>query len=802
MAGIAVVSPDGPGGSRDPNLPPIDLPSFPGAPEGLEPGEGYRVDPATGRRVLRVNLRPERVAQAEGAFGATMPDYVPAAPSGRQARPGPAEARSPNTAAPQEGGFGATLPDYDPQAEQAARHAHEMGGLEAMSRGIRSGMTFGGDPALQGVAAAGRKTIGGLPGREGDEFPLSGAIDVGTGLWQLFKENVIDPARGINPAGITGLVTGDRSGPATKAYRQQRDKEYDALQEAREQYPKTTFGGEVLGALAVPLPGGAGLARPGTFLQRLGRGAKAGAAAGALFGAGSALSRGAEPWNAEGLADIGKSAAITGTVGAPIQALLHGALGPRLPLSPTTPGGLAAQTAENLGAPIPRGLASDNRAINATTAKVRSVPLIGSRISSAVDATQAAAGRRIGEIARGSRGAPPDRALAGSVLRPALEQVIADNNARIDQAYHVLRHVADTNRFGAVANTRTAFEAIMRARRGARMAKPESGLTDVAELVGQGRKPGGGVSFNQLQRARNHLAQTIEWARANPNPGFDVADLRRIYAAMTTDMEAIIRQHARIAPDRAVDVLRQAHQVAQIMIGQNSAAQRVLNLRADENLVGSLVNAAQERTGNLRLLADLRASMHPDDFHHIAGALLAEMGRGPGGEFSLNRFINNWANISEGARGILFTPQHLRNIEDIVGMGQHIRGALRESNTSHTAGVLIMFDLARDAILLSASAAAGTMTGATMVGGALGAPSVLLAHWLSRPAVASSMARWNHARTAWLLGKTAGKLAVYMIATRNLAHTLGVPAALITHHAEQQEQGQSTNDERPLETER
>lgn len=450
----------------------------------------------------------------------------------------------------------------------------------------------------------------------------------------------------------------------------------------------------------------------------------------------------------------------------------------RIPNAPTTPGERAAATAEALGAPLPRGLVSDNAAINATTSKIRSVPLIGSRVSSAVDATQAAAGRRIEEIASGAARVPPDRALAGSMLRPALQDLIERNNREIDRAYADLRRVTNTNLFSAVRNTRTALEAVLRARRGARMARPERGLEDIISLTG------GAVSFNQLQRARNHMAQMIEWARANPNPGFDVADLRRLYAAMTADMEATVRQHAYVHPDRAADALHLSHMTAQTFIEQNGMLQRVLNVRADERMVGSLITAAQERTGNLRLLAELRAGLHPNDFHQIAGSLLSELGHSPAtGEFSLNRFVTGWNKLSQNARQILFSPQHLRNIEEIVGMGEHIRGALRESNTSHTAGVLILFDLARDAILLGATMAAGTMSGATAVGAALGTPSVLFAHWLSSPAVASSMARWSRARQAWETTKTAGAFAAFNLATRNLANTLGVPPELVAHHA-------------------
>jgi hypothetical protein len=748
-AGLATVDPDSALGSRAPGLPPVDLPAAP--PSGRQPLQ------------LTIHPKPRRVAaNDDGAWGSSIPDFKPA--------PEPA-APQPNATADVDGAWGATRADHSEETEAAAKTLHrDVSGGEAFGQGIGAGVSFGAGPSLEGVAAASGTpqpdTIAGRASGSAALRPLKGA-------WNLLEENVIDPLRGINPSGLSSLVAGEQGGPATKAYRKARDEAQGQLEEARAQHPFATLAGEAAGGLAAPIPGGGALTQGATLAGRAVRGAAAGAAGGALYGAGSAISKG------EDIGDIAKDTATNAGLGAGIGAAFHGTLGPRASRgAPTTPGGRAAATAEQLGAPLPRGLASDNAAINATTSKIRSVPLLGSRVSSAVDAVQAAAGRRIERIASGASHAPPDRALAGSTLRPAIQNVIEKNNREIDKAYADLRRIADTNKFGATPNTRTAVEAIVKARRGAGIAKPEKGLEDVLSLL---RK---GMTFNQLQRARNHFAQIIEWAKTNPNPGFDLADLRRIYAAMTGDMKGIIRQHAHVHPDRAADALDLAHMSAKTFIEQNGTLQRVLNVRADERLVGSLVTAAQEKTGNLRMLAELRSGLPPDDFHMIAGSLLNELGHNSAtGEFSLNKFVTQWDKISRNAKQILFSPQHLQNIEDIVAMGAHIKGALRESNTSHTAGVLMLFDLARDAILLGATMTAGTMSGETAVAGALATPAIIFSHWLASPAGASSIARWLRARAGLSQGVTAARLGAFNIATRNLANTLGIPQESIARQS-------------------
>src|SRR5258708_6162851 len=103
MAGIVTGGPDDPGGSRDPTLPPIDLPQVPsGAPDGRQP--------------LRLTVRPKplRVAANDDGWAAGLPDFKPAS----SAKSG---------AAPADDGWAAGLPDHSSETEKAMKHAYEMG---------------------------------------------------------------------------------------------------------------------------------------------------------------------------------------------------------------------------------------------------------------------------------------------------------------------------------------------------------------------------------------------------------------------------------------------------------------------------------------------------------------------------------------------------------------------------------------------------------------------------------------------------------------------------------------------------
>jgi hypothetical protein len=93
-----------------------------------------------------------------------------------------------------------------------------------------------------------------------------------------------------------------------------------------------------------------------------------------------------------------------------------------------------------------------------------------------------------------------------------------------------------------------------------------------------------------------------------------------------------------------------------------------------------------------------------------------------------------------------------------------------------------MLDLAKDVALLAGDMAAhGGIPGPIAASG-IGSSAVLYtaARWLSSPASAASMAAWSRAYRAAALSPTPVRIAAFNLATRNLSHTLGVPAENIT----------------------
>jgi len=737
------------GQGNSPDLPPIDLPRTEAPP----------------RPAPRTSITVSADQHPDGAWGASAPEFKSQAPQSK--------------ADHIDGAWGAEAPEHSPETEAAAKKTpfRDVGTGEAFGRSAAQGATFGLAPAITGARSAGMSEA---ERTRSEEDYLRSVMRDPVGALGGEAGNIVH--------GIIGLLTGGKG--SRENYTRAREEAQKALEAGREQHPYASFAGELAGAAAIPVPGLAAAAAP----ARIARGAAFGGAGGAAYGAGSALSEGKEAGG------IAKGAALGGTLGAATGGLFGGLLGPRANAG-LTRGERAAQTAEALGAPIPRGLASDNTAINATTAKIRSVPVIGSRVSHAVDRTQQAAGEHLEDIA-GQMGGISDRAAADAVVRPGLEHVIDRNKAAIDANYDAVRGAIDLSARFIMPRTRQMLSQIIRERHAAGQPNPSHGLDQFINVSN-------GATFNGAHRARVDAREAGNVLV--PHPGYNKADYNRLTRAMTADIRDMAAAATRGNPNpnarawhqRAMQLASQAgapvqgfsthlpptaaQQQATLrafdqaetefgrLAEQNGILRRLVDSRG-EGAIATLLSAAKEKGGNVALLAQLRNSMTPADFHTIGALLLHELGHNNAtGEFSLAKFVIQWDKVAPRARQILFSPQHLRNIEDVVGLGTHIKSALRESNNSHTAGVLILFDLARDAILFGATAAAGTLSGASLATGAMATPAVLFAHWLSRPATASSMAAWTRARMGLLGHPTPARLAVFNIASRNLSNNLGIP---------------------------
>lgn len=428
----------------------------------------------------------------------------------------------------------------------------------------------------------------------------------------------------------------------------------------------------------------------------------------------------------------------------------------------------AANTAAELGAPLPSGLVSPTTGVAALTQASRQFPLVGAKIDSRLNATVDAAGKRTAQIADELTGGVTDRATAGAMLRPSLKEVIESNNAGIDQIYGALRHVINPEAVTTLPRTRAILDGIIQERINAGQVKPRAGLEDALNLVDKG------ASFNGLQRARSELGNAMNSVFAEANPGFSKGDSKRLYAAMSADMEHVVQQNAirGVRPEQARTVLREANDAASKLIERNKPVQQILGIKADEKMIGSVIAAAQDKTGNARLIAQLRQTMPPEEFQKIGGVALAELGESATG-FSLAHFSTKWDKLGDRARDLLFVDRnHRRMLDDIARLGREFKLADTARNTSNTGRVQSATTVI-GTLAGAAGASMATASGMPLVAalGALGG-GYALASYLAKPATAASIARYMRAQQAYDKQPSAATRGVLNVTSRNLVNNI------------------------------
>jgi hypothetical protein len=689
---------------------------------------------------LRITVRPE-----PNKYGTT---YNP------EDEAGEAQAARDTAAARVQAKYG--LP-YDPASEQQQEQlpGRKVSTPEAAAVGLEQGLSFGAGPAVHGLSEA------------GGEAAKPGLEDLAQ-RWGIAPDKIpaLEPHQkaAIGAATLlTDWLTGHEDPSVKEAYERGRKAAQETKDLAKDQHAIAYMGGVLAGTVANPM--GGPTMTPAATGGRVVQGIVQGGRLGGLEGAGEAIGEG------KSVPEIAKQGAKGMAIGAGTGGTMQGTFGPRVVTN--TPGRRAAATAEALGAPLPKGVASDRPVIQRTTAALSELPFVGSRIKTKVRAAERAAGTAIEGEAERMTGGATSRAGAQVGVQPGLDAAIAANRAEQDALYDVLRNQHINQVDLPMPRTARARAGVIAARTAAGHPNPEAGLEQVDNVARS-------ATFNGAHRARTDVRNAGD--PRNPNPGYNSADFNRIERAMTADIRDMVQASAVDQTPAGRAAALRAFDEAERRFGPLADANALLRRLRDaqgEGGIAALLGAAKEKSGNLQLLADLRRTMPRQSFDMVGGLLLHELGYSTRtGEFSLAKFGTEFNKLSDQAINTLYSPTQAQALRRIAEMGRHIGEAMAEKSSSHSSNWLAMFDVLKDVALLAHD------FGAHGVG--LGPESVVAA------ASTGGMYAW-----AWLLGNSArvnatshfmqaymnvtgsqtpARIAAFKIATRNLANTLNVPA--------------------------
>lgn len=199
---------------------------------------------------------------------------------------------------------------------------------------------------------------------------------------------------------------------------------------------------------------------------------------------------------------------------------------------------------------------------------------------------------------------------------------------------------------------------------------------------------GGQISYEALKRIRTDIGETISDFSLSPDT--PTRELRRMYAALSKDMEAAAQSQG----PQAAQAAKRANTYTAAVANRLEQIQRVVDKNGGPEKVFSAVMSGT-RDGGTTLRAVMQ-SLPQDGQKAITSAVIKRMGMAnPGAQdaageaFSAQTFLTNWNKVSPEARRALFDrygPSFSKHMDRIAKVAENIRdGSKVYANPSGTA---------------------------------------------------------------------------------------------------------------------
>lgn len=610
-------------------------------------------------------------------------------------------------------------------ASRAVRETAEpVGVMEAAGRGAAQGATFGFADEMNASAAASP-----LPGAQSmPRLAIPNAIDSIAGGMRLLAEKV---------------APGYFGNEGSRAYETEAIRRREELAQAREQQPVAAYGGEIVGGLAVPL-GAAGQAA--TRGQAALQGAKIGAVGGALYGAGQG----------EDLGSRASGAATGAAVGGVLGGALGGIVGPGAGAAQQAAGQDVAAAAERIGVAVPKAIATDSVALQRAAQGARNVPFAGDPLVKATDNMVQGLGRAADDVAAGLGSG--DRAQAGATASGAIKDwITGKSKAAVTKAYDEVDKVVDPAIRTPLSATQQTVANILARRQNANIQGDSKAVNEVLAAVQNPQ----GLNFSGIKDLRTRIG---EFTKGGVLPAdMSGSELKSIYGALSDDL----RTAAEVAGGpRGKQIFERANAFNAAVSKRREELAKIIGKDGDapaEQVFDTLVRFAGDKGGSdIGRLAKARNAIG-GDWDEVMSGVVARLGRDAEGNFTPDRFVTAWGNLSPAGKSVLFSNSaHRAALEDIAMISSKSKDLYKKfgnpSGTAQNAGF---------AALGAGLLAEPVSTISAVVGGNV------VSRMLAQPATASSMARWSRVYQAAVTKPTAATAASLQVATRNLAATMG-----------------------------
>lgn len=395
--------------------------------------------------------------------------------------------------------------------------------------------------------------------------------------------------------------------------------------------------------------------------------------------------------------------------------------------SPIAPPAQAAdallQSAESLGVPIPRVLATESVPMQRAGAAVSQAPLVGEPLVNAVRGTTEALGASATNLERGLGAGSQE--IAGATAKTDIGKWIRGTSRDAESAAHeAVKDLISPNVTTGLTNAAQTLSSI-----NARRANAGLGESPIGSMLNEAiSRPG--LNYQGVKDLRSSFGPKV--TNTLVQRGMDATEVRAIYSALSKDLESSVR---RAGGTKAFDAWKSANSQSVIIKGQQDRLAKIVGVKGDSSPAQVFdrisAMASSRQRADLEGLSLTRKAVGDTAWNEIGSAMIANMGRDAQGAFSAARFLgpNGYNKLSAEAKEILFSPQHRKALDDIATVSAAIKDKVSAfENTSRTGGTVI-----------GAAGLSGMwLDPLTTVASALGGK--VLAEYLARPVTAKAVA--------------------------------------------------------------
>jgi hypothetical protein len=485
------------------------------------------------------------------------------------------------------------------------------------------------------------------------------------------------------------------------------------------------------------------------------------------------LTWGADPEAAREAAGTMLGAAMLATPTAPGLRAGEGVLGaprgipaarPPVIVPPSTPTQEAIEAAGRLDVGIPRYLATETTGVPQIAAALKNVPVGGEPIVRSSQKLLEDLAAIKGEIAGG--GTTPE--LAGTQAREGLAGwAKVGSKEPVSEAYRAIDQLVNPDVTVPLRNTAQEVVNIINERANARIPGSSKAADQVLTAISPprqtetatiGQRPAATMPPYRLPRTEEELARVGTQMQATTQPqigemgyeglkrlrsfvgerspqelvaqGINAIENKRIYAALTQDLQNVIRE---AGGDAALAKWQEANALARLTNMRRQLLNKIIGTAGDaapEAVFSRLQNyAGSKSSADIRRLQLAKSAMGPEAWNEVGQAMINRMGMAPDGKFSADRFVTAFGNLAPAARNQLFEGQQLAALNDLFTVSKHIQDRItRFGNPSGTGRTIFGGGLIA-ALLHEPISTIGTVAGTRFA-----------AHLLSQPAVARATA--------------------------------------------------------------